>query len=144
MKEPQGTKSNVATTSDFVELSIPARPELLSLPRMAVAAIAAQRGFDVDEVEDIRLAIEELCLAAFEGRGSGRLHIRIAFRGDSLEAQCAFAPDDDPTNVTSPRSELASQLTEQLLNALTDDHGIDLEAGEPRAWFRKRRPSAPT
>jgi len=100
-------------------------------------AMLSSHGFDVEEIEDIRLAIEELCLAAFEGRGSGRLHLRLGFRANALEIDCRFEPDTDDTDVVNSRSELATQLTEQLLSALADEHGIEVDSGESRAWFRK-------
>jgi hypothetical protein len=133
----------VATDSEIVELSIPAHPELLSLPRLTAAALAARVGFDIEEIEDIRLAVEELCLATFEGRGSGRLRLSLGFGAGSLWVDCSFEPEDREVSSINPRNELASELTEQLLSALTDEHGTDVEAGDPRAWFRKRHLDAP-
>ena len=141
MDDTQGAP--VTTDSDFVELSIPARPEFLSLPRMTAAAIASQGKFDVEDVEDVRLAIEELCLATFEGRGPGRLNLHLGFRGSNLEVECTFEPEGDSATTPVPRSELAMQLTEQLLSALADEYGIDEEAERPRAWFRKQHHDPP-
>jgi hypothetical protein len=140
---PADSRQGVATDSEIVELSIPAHPELLSLPRLTAAALAARAGFDIEEIEDIRLAVEELCLAAFEGRGSGRLRLRLGFRAGSLEVDCTFEREDPEGGSIKARNGLASELTEQLLSALTDEHGTDVEAGDPRAWFRKRRLDAP-
>lgn len=137
MGAQRATEHPLAAESESFELSIPAVPELLSLPRMTAAAVAARVGFDVEEVEDIRLAIEELCLAAFEGRGPGRLGIRLATRTGMLEVDCTFEPADGPIESSSPRSGLATELTEQLLDALVNEHGIDVESGAAKAWFRK-------
>src|SRR5580658_1268982 len=136
------SEPGVSIDSELVELSIPALPELISLPRMTAAAVAAHGGFDVEEVEDIRLAIEELCLATFEGRGRGRLHLGIRLGADALEVECTFESDGHHTT-PEPRSDLASQMTGQLLSALADEYGIDVATGRPRAWFRKVRPSSP-
>jgi hypothetical protein len=136
------SEPGVSIDSELVELSIPALPEFISLPRMTIAAVAAHGSFDVEEVEDIRLAIEELCLATFEGRGRGRLHLQIGLGADALEVTCTFE-SEGPHTTTDPRSDLASQMTAQLLGALADEYGIDLESGSPRAWFRKARPSPP-
>jgi serine/threonine-protein kinase RsbW len=132
----------VSTDAELVELSIPAQPELLSIPRLTAAAIAARAEFDVEEVEDIRLAIEELCLAAFEGRGTGRLHLRFVLRPHDLEVDCTFDSDDDRVEPENARSEVAAGLTEQLLEALVDEHGTEVAAGVRRTWFRKSHPSA--
>jgi serine/threonine-protein kinase RsbW len=133
----------VSTDADLVELSIPAQPELLSIPRLTAAAVASRAGFDVEEVEDIRLAIEELCLAAFEGRGPGRLHLRFALRSHELAVDCTFETDGNRTQPENTRSEVSAGLTEQLLEALVDEHGTEVAAGVRHTWFRKLHPSAP-
>jgi serine/threonine-protein kinase RsbW len=127
-----------AQESDVVELSVPALPELLLLPRLAAAAIAARVGFDLEGVEDIRLATEELCLAALDGQGPGRLHLRFAATPTSLEVACTFEPANGRAPAAS-RDTLAAELTEQLLEALADGHGTDPGPGPVRVWFRKVR-----
>ncbi len=139
MPTPRGASED----AELVELSIPALPALLSLPRLTAAAIAARAGFDVEEVEDIRLAIEELCLAAFEGRGPGRLHLGFALLPKAIRVDCTFEPDTKNTRVDDTRSELASSLTEQLLEALVDEHGVEVEDGTRRTWFKKSHSNAP-
>ena len=44
-----------------VTLSFPADAEYLRLARLAAADAASRAGFDVDEVEDFRIAVDELC-----------------------------------------------------------------------------------
>lgn len=132
-----------ATDVDLVELAIPALPELLSLPRLVAAATAARSDFDYDEVEDIKLAIEELCLGAFEGRGPGRLVIRLGVRAEVFEVDCVFEPADANAAGEGRRSKVAAQLTEQLLNALADEHGTDETGGVSRTWFRRARGHRP-
>lgn len=133
-----------ATSEQSIELSIPAVPELLSLPRLVAAALSAREGFDIEAVEDIRLAIEELCLASFEGRGTGRLRILLTMHQDVLEVECTFTPSQDEPLDSTGRHELASDLTEQLLEALTDEHGSTEEGDVARAWFRKTRSGTPS
>jgi hypothetical protein len=128
---------------DRVELSLPALPELLSLPRLVAAAVAARSGFDVEEVEDVRLAIEELCLAAFDGRGTGRLRIGLDLAPGTLAVDCTFEPDGTRAQESATRGDVASELTEQLLEALADEHGTETAGGVTRAWFRKAHSATP-
>jgi len=47
-------------TAGKVELRIPAQPRFLEVARLAVAAIA-RMSFDIDAIEDIKLAVGEAC-----------------------------------------------------------------------------------
>src|ERR1700757_1797194 len=47
--------------ADEVRLVVPARPEFLRLARVTAAGLAGRLGFSYDEIEDLRLAIDELC-----------------------------------------------------------------------------------
>ena len=49
--------------ADVVGLSIPSGADLLVLARLTAATVASRAGFDVEEVEDLRLAVDELCVA---------------------------------------------------------------------------------
>lgn len=140
MTPPVTPERGLAANPEVVDLSIPALPELLSLPRLTAAAVAARVGFDIDEVEDLRLAIEELCLAAFDGRGPGRLRLRMVFGTGAFEVDCTFQPEDGEAPIADARSELATGITEQLLEALVDEHGTEIELGVARTWFRKAHP----
>jgi hypothetical protein len=56
------------------ELRIPAEPRSLRLARLVVAGVAAELGFTVDQVEDVRVAVDEACGAvlAHDAGGDGR------------------------------------------------------------------------
>lgn len=62
--------------SDTITMTIPAVRSYLRLPRVAIAGIATRSGFSFDEVEDLRLAIGEVCLVLLDGAdGDGELVI---------------------------------------------------------------------
>src|SRR3989475_12707102 len=44
-----------------VRLVVPAVPEYLRLVRLTAAGLASRMGFTFDEVEDLRIAVDELC-----------------------------------------------------------------------------------
>ena len=46
-----------------VELSLPADAQMLFLARMTAAAVATRAELNYEQVEDLRLAIDELCIA---------------------------------------------------------------------------------
>ncbi len=49
--------------SDTVELTLPVRADLVVLARFAAGTIASRADFDVEEIEDLRLAVDELCVS---------------------------------------------------------------------------------
>jgi serine/threonine-protein kinase RsbW len=44
-----------------VELVIPADTRAVRLARLVTSGVASASGFDVEEVEDLRIAVDELC-----------------------------------------------------------------------------------
>lgn len=44
---------------DSVYLRVPAKPEYILVIRLTTSAVASRAGFDVDEIEDIKLAVSE-------------------------------------------------------------------------------------
>lgn len=48
-------------TQDFVEVRLPAAGAYLSVLRTATAGLAARLDFTLDEIEDLRIAIDEAC-----------------------------------------------------------------------------------
>jgi serine/threonine-protein kinase RsbW len=53
-------------TGCHVELRLPNRPEFVAVARLTVAAVACRMGFDVSEIEDIKVAVGEACTNAIE------------------------------------------------------------------------------
>lgn len=50
-----------------IELLLPADPNLLRVARVAVAAVAAALPFTISDIEDLRIAVDELSARAIEG-----------------------------------------------------------------------------
>jgi len=123
---------------DRVELSVPARPELMFLVRMTAAAVASRADFGYDQIEDLRLAIDELCLAVCgEDPTEGRLQLLFKWTDDAIEVVGLYDPEDDRAVKLSGQP--ASELSERILDALVDEHGADTVGGCPRAWLRMKR-----
>ena len=128
-----------------VELSLPAEPELLFLARMTAAAVASRADFGLDQVEDLRLAIDELCITlAGEDGTEGQIHLVFEWQGDALEVVGKLVADHDglaavPRPGASQPAVNVNELSGRILDALVDEHGTDNVGGTPRAWFRVRR-----
>src|SRR3954462_13050383 len=71
---------------DEVRLAVPATAEFLRLARVTAAGLASRLGFTFDEVDDLRLAIDELCFALIGAKGrQGTVQLRYQVLDDGLE-----------------------------------------------------------
>jgi serine/threonine-protein kinase RsbW len=50
-----------AKMSDRMQLVIPCKPEYVSTARLAVSSVASKAGFNIEAVEDIKVAVSEAC-----------------------------------------------------------------------------------
>jgi serine/threonine-protein kinase RsbW len=131
-----------AQVSEVVDLAIPAQANLIVLARLTAATVAARAEFGVEEIEDIRLAVEELCLPYIGAAREGRLQLRFERDGDLIEISCSLVASADEHRSRAALDDEASELEElsgRILDALVDEHGRDSVDGQDRGWLRKRR-----
>lgn len=126
--------------TDEIELEIPARAELLQLVRLTAGVVAARAGLGLDDVEDLRLGVEELCLSLLGSPGdtSGRLALRYGWDDEVVEITCTLVTEAPP-GPEGPVGDLAHELSSQILDALVDEHGTSPIGATPQAWLRMRR-----
>jgi hypothetical protein len=75
----------MATDHRHAELTLPADPRLLRVARVAAASMAAELPFTLQDVEDLRIAVDELAAVAIDGCGPEQsLHLRFEVEGDEL------------------------------------------------------------
>jgi hypothetical protein len=121
-----------------VRLVVPALPEFLRLARVTAAGLAGRLGFNYDEVEDLRLAIDELCfgLTGPTGRrGTVELRYVLSDAGLVVEGQGHFVDDIAPVGLT--------ELSEVILSALVDEHRLGPGPHGPAFRLVKRHRDKP-
>lgn len=125
---------------EVVRLTMPADPEYIPLARVTVAGLASRLGFSWDEIEDLRLAVDELCFAIVGSESvPGSLNLRYQMDGDLLEVEGTL--DSPPTG----RLPSFNDWSGRILTALVDAHGIESDGHvPPRAWLRKTALERPT
>lgn len=98
-------------TYPIVEFRIPADASYVRVARLASGDMGERAGFSVDELDDVRLAVDELC-AILVGAGGEVLDLRMQVRDRLLIIEgCAR----NAQSVMTP-----TPLSEMLLRALVD------------------------
>ena len=110
-------------TEGDVRLVVPASPEYLRLVRLTAAGLASRLGFTFDEVEDLRIAVDELC---FHLLGESD-DVIPPEDGRTMDLVYSAASDSITITGRTPLSGTVpepSELSEQILDALVDEHEV--------------------
>ncbi len=108
------------TSRDTIRMTIPALLAYVRLPRVAIAGLATRSGFSYDEVEDLRLAVGEVCQVLLDGADrDGTLTIDFTVARGTLGVEVAI--DAPPGR----HDGLAERLAEQILDATVGKVEID-------------------
>jgi hypothetical protein len=125
---------------DQVLLVVPARPEMWSIVRMTASVLAARLDLSFDGIEDLRLAVTELCSScAVDTEVGATCDVRFEVSTDRFEMYLEVAPvRDSAPQESEPRVMSMLELSEQILRATVDSHTIDaVEDGVRRAYLCK-------
>jgi hypothetical protein len=124
-----------------VRLTVPAKPEFLRLARVTAAGLASRLGFSFDEVEDLRLAIDELCygITGAEGR-EGTVAVRYLLGENQLivEGQAQVPVAAGTAAASFGKVSELSELSEVILDALVDEHEFVDDTDGPRFRLLKQ------
>ena len=124
----------MTTSAEEVRLTMPAVPQLLRVARLTAAGLAGRLGFNFDEIEDVKIAVDELCFALVGTKGrDGDLTVTYRLLPDALEIEGRGEFGAGLGDVTP------SELSAQILAAVVDEHELSREGDELRFLLRKRR-----
>lgn len=124
-----------SATRDQVVVRMPADGAYLSVLRTATAGLAARLDFTLDDIEDLRIAVDEAC-AMLLGQ---------AVPGSSLECSFALSPDGMTITVSvpslNPRPPSGETFAWTVLSALAGSVAAEVGPGDRLAIvMRKGRP----
>jgi hypothetical protein len=109
-----------ATRSDTIQLEVPLRPAFASSVRLVASSLAADAGFSVDEIEDLRLGVSEVfsVLAEHAGGSEGDPRLRALFSvdGDVLAIRLDSVP-----RLEAELDELATSILRSVVDSFEQD-----------------------
>ena len=104
------------TTPAVVRLSVPADPPFVQVARLAGSALGSRAGFSIDEVDDLRIAIDELAAVLVQAADTtGPLELTFELTGDGVRVL---------GQVESPAEPELSELTEKILDVVVDSYSV--------------------
>ena len=119
---------------DVVLLTVPADVGYLGVLRTATAGLAARLHFALDEIEDLRIAVDEACamLLAVASRGA-ELECRFSVTDDALSVEVAV------NTVRGARLPAESSFAWKVLTALTTAASATVETDRASIRLLTRR-----
>jgi serine/threonine-protein kinase RsbW len=112
--------------AEVVRLSVPASLEYLRIVRLTVSGVASRLGFDVDTIENLRIAVDELASTVVDTDIGGVLELSFSGANGGFHME-GHAPLDPGTQVA------VDDLSAQILKAVCDDY--DLRVSDDTAYF---------
>ena len=139
--QDQEARGDALRRGGDVRLSVPAAPEYLRLVRLTAAGLASRLGFTFDEVEDLRIAVDELCFHLL-GDIDADDDPFVASRTMDL----TYSAGRDSITITGSTGATGaapepSDLSEQILDALVDEHEVGSDNGVIIFRLKKQRES---
>jgi serine/threonine-protein kinase RsbW len=119
------TPPTASLLDDVVAVTVPADSAYLSVLRTATAGLAARLNFTLDEIEDLRIAVDEACaMLLVLTPSSGDLHCRFEIRPGELTVgiSAQVRPDTRLPDPSSFAWRVLSGLTSHVSTTRSGDH----------------------
>lgn len=140
MSDPELTRQSVKSELAAVEIRLTAGSEYLSTVRAVAADLALQQDMTLDEVDDLRLAVDEACSMLVPLAATGAvLRCRFSLAEQEIRVHCSVP------SVNGSRPPMDG-FPWQVLVTLTDDARCDVDHDDREAvtWIElvKRKAAA--
>ena len=79
-------------SAKVVDLILPLEPEMVRVIRLTVSGIASRLGFQLDEIEDIKVAVAEICnrIIVKASHNTQRCQIKFIIESSELKIEFSF------------------------------------------------------
>jgi serine/threonine-protein kinase RsbW len=130
---PERGGSEAAVEGD-IELVLPAETQLVRVARLVASGVAGIEAFDVDEIDDLRIAVDEGCTTLIEAGDGSPLLVSFTLRDGAVEVFGTTQAGDGPGLDADRLS-----LSRQILSVVVDEHSLLVDAGQVTFRLHKQR-----
>jgi serine/threonine-protein kinase RsbW len=110
------------SADNAVEVILPLDTHYIATLRLLTASIAADAGFSVDEIDDVRLAISEVWSIMADGDADGRISTTFTNRANLLVVTMQLRPASTDSSAASPLA--LDELGRSILDSVVDSYVI--------------------
>lgn len=115
------------TNSEKIELRLPFKAEYVSVARLTASGIASRIGFDIEAIEDIKVAIAEVCNKLVVSKNGKSDYYTIVFNISHDSLTIVFECNDDALRCIFGKEE--NGLGISIIKALMDDVNLCTDNG---------------
>ncbi len=128
--------ANAADTGidDGVVVRIPADPRHLRIVRMVAATFASDSGYSIDDVDDVRMAADEICAAVLEQNIASPVTVTFRCEDGRLTMWAEAAMAGSAALLATPAMD---ELRSAILGAVADSFSTSTANGRVTATFTK-------
>ena len=113
--------------SDKIELVLPFKAEYVSIARLTTSGVANRVGFDIETIEDIKVAVAEVCNKLVNAGNKSAGSYVITFSVLSAKIAISFNSSDEAVKLIFNNEE--DELGISIINAFMDDVELYPESG---------------
>ena len=115
-------------SKDIIKLSIPSKPDYISLVRLTTSGIAHSMGLNIDEIEDIKVSIGEACINSLMLNNSDEISLEFKVEEDKLTIRVNKAKEDIPDELDENKERnLGLLIIKSLMDEVRfDELGIEM------------------
>lgn len=108
-----------------IKLTIPKKSEYMSTIRLTTSALSNLKGFNIDEIEDLKVIISEVCTFFISNveSNSEPLEINYEISGNNLIVEVT----DLNSGEISEENRTNSDMCVMIIESLADNHNFDLK-----------------
>jgi hypothetical protein len=117
---------------EVVRLELPVDTRYIRVARLVASGLASTAGLTVDGVDDLRIAVDELCSALFEVADGGPVALMFAVGPEEIEVEGRVRV---ASHAEIDRDRFS--LSEQILAVACDQYTMNVDGGTARFTLHK-------